>query len=337
MGIIFLVTGCSTPTHKPAADLCTGTKKPYQIKGVWYHPQDHYDYEEHGVASWYGPGFHERPKSCGNKFDMNELSAAHKTLPIPSVVEVTNVKNGKKLKLVVDDRGPFVGDRIIDLSKKAAQELGTHGSGLGHVHVKVLPEDSKALAHHLKQYGRYGRVPDGRTWADIYYEEIAGGHYKPSKTAAEKNESDVGPIMTQEVVQRYQPPAPSQPSPRQKEPSLQQVDADILQILNEKPVKPAHQTALKSGKTPAAKTVSAPKTSAYFVQVGSFVQKQNADKLKGKMQNLPAPTKISQIHGVGGERFFAINIGPFSSEKEARKTVNAMIKKGHHGACIVRQ
>lgn len=327
MGIIFLSSGCSTPTHKPAADLCTGTKKPYQVKGVWYHPQDHYDYEEHGVASWYGPGFHERPKSCGNKFDMNEFSAAHKTLPIPSVVEVTNIKNGKKLKLVVDDRGPFVGDRIIDLSKKAAQELGTHGSGLGHVHVKVLPEDSKALAHYLKQYGRYGRVPDGRTWADIYYEEIAGGHYTPSKTAAEKNESDVGPIMTQEVVRRYHPPTRSPQSSHTKEPSSQQVDADILEILNEKPVKPA------------AKTTSRPKTpkmGPYFVQVGSFVQKQNANKLKEKIQNLPAPTKISQIHGGGGEHFFTLNIGPFSSEKEAKKTLNVIIKKGHHAASIVR-
>lgn len=168
------LAGCSGPGQKAVDDLCTGTKKPYQVNGIWYHPQEHYDYAETGVASWYGPGFHKRPKSCGHTFDMHELSAAHKTLPIPSVVRVKNLENGKELKLVVDDRGPFVSNRIIDLSKKAAIELGTHSKGLSRVSVEVIPHESEALATYLKQYGRYGRVPDGRTWSDIYYQEIAG-------------------------------------------------------------------------------------------------------------------------------------------------------------------
>lgn len=173
LGICLFLIGCST--HQPAETrLCSGTARSYQINGTWYYPQDHYDYEETGTASWYGPGFHGRPKSCGGKFNMNGISAAHKTLPIPSVVQVTNTKTGQSLVLVVDDRGPFVKDRIIDLSKGAAIALGTHGKGLGEVNVVTLPEDSKALANYLLRYGRYGRDPSGRSWLTIYKDEIEG-------------------------------------------------------------------------------------------------------------------------------------------------------------------
>jgi rare lipoprotein A len=194
IGVCGVLVGCSTPREKAAEELCTGTKRPYQINGVWYQPQDHYEYEEKGVASWYGPGFHKRPKSCGHMFDMHELSAAHKTLPIPCVVQVTNLDTGKKLDLVVDDRGPFVKGRIIDVSKKAAQELGMHNRGLSRIHVVVKQAESKALANYLKRFGRYGRSPDGRTWSEIYYQEIAGkSHHhlsKEPKTVEKMNEFD---------------------------------------------------------------------------------------------------------------------------------------------------
>lgn len=171
-----LLSGCSSPgvKTKAADELCSGTKRPYAIKGITYYPQEHYDYEEEGQASWYGPNFDGKPGSCGSRYDMLAATAAHKTLPIPSVVEVTNLENGRKLKLVVNDRGPFIGDRIIDLSKKAAIELGTHTKGLGNVRVRALPEDSIALANYLKQFGRYGIDPSGRAWDTIYREEIAG-------------------------------------------------------------------------------------------------------------------------------------------------------------------
>ena len=77
----FALGGCSTVTHKAAGGLCTGTKRPYQVKGKWYHPQAHYDYEETGTASWYGQRFHGSPKSCGEAFNMHGISAAHKHSP----------------------------------------------------------------------------------------------------------------------------------------------------------------------------------------------------------------------------------------------------------------
>jgi hypothetical protein len=177
----FALVGCSTTVTEKAQDkLCTGTKKPYQVKGSWYTPQEHYDYEETGVASWYGPRFHGRPKSCGEIFNMHGISAAHKTLPIPSVVRVTNVKNGSSVKLLVDDRGPFVDDRIIDLSKGAATYLGIYNQGLGKVRVECLPQESKAFAKFVARYGRYGRDPDGRTWETIFREKFDDAGCMPS-------------------------------------------------------------------------------------------------------------------------------------------------------------
>jgi len=188
--VAFALGGCSTTvTEKAHHKLCTGTKKPYQVQGSWYTPQEHYDYEETGVASWYGPRFHGRPKSCGEVFDMHGISAAHKTLPIPSVVQVTNVQNGTKVNLLVDDRGPFVDDRIIDLSKGAATYLGICNQGLGTVHVKCLPKESKAFAVFVSQYGRYGRDPDGRTWETIFREKFDDGGCVPLSTPLRTVES----------------------------------------------------------------------------------------------------------------------------------------------------
>jgi len=121
------------------------TSRPYQIKGVWYYPQQHYDYSEMGIASWYGPGFHKNKASTGEVFDQNKISAAHKTLPLPSIALVTNLENGRMLKVKINDRGPFVPGRIIDLSKKAAELLGVLNSGLAKVKVDCLVEESIAL------------------------------------------------------------------------------------------------------------------------------------------------------------------------------------------------
>ncbi|MDB5440308.1 MAG: hypothetical protein JWM33_2735 [Caulobacteraceae bacterium] len=115
-----------------------GTMRPYQIKGVWYYPEENPDYDVKGVASWYGEQFHNQKTADGEIFDMNGISAAHKTLPLPSLVQVTNLDNGRKLTVRVNDRGPFVGDRVIDLSYEAADRLGFAGKGLANVEVRYL-------------------------------------------------------------------------------------------------------------------------------------------------------------------------------------------------------
>ncbi|MTJ80516.1 MAG: septal ring lytic transglycosylase RlpA family protein [Telmatospirillum sp.] len=124
--------------------------KPYQIGGVWYYPQEDFNYDETGIASWYGPDFHGKYTANGEVFDQNEVSAAHRTLPMPSIVRVTNLDNGRSLVVRVNDRGPFAHNRIIDLSRRSAQLLGMEAQGTARVRVEIMAEESKALAFRLK-------------------------------------------------------------------------------------------------------------------------------------------------------------------------------------------
>jgi rare lipoprotein A len=112
--------------------------KPYQVGGVWYVPREDPGYNKVGTASWYGSQFHAKATANGETFDMNAMTAAHTTLPLPSLVEVTNLENGRKVVVRVNDRGPFVGDRIIDLSRAAARELGYESKGLAKVRVRYV-------------------------------------------------------------------------------------------------------------------------------------------------------------------------------------------------------
>jgi len=112
--------------------------QPYQVAGIWYVPKEQPNYDETGIASWYGDAFQMKATANGETFDMNQFSAAHTTLPLPSIVEVTNLDNGRTLRVRVNDRGPFVDNRIIDLSRAAAQELGYDRKGLARVRVKYI-------------------------------------------------------------------------------------------------------------------------------------------------------------------------------------------------------
>ena len=127
---------------KPAAPAYEGAYKvgaPYQANGEWYFPKVEPDYDETGVASWYGREFHGRPTANGETFDMHAVSAAHPTLPLPTWVRITNLENGRSLVVRVNDRGPFVDNRIIDLSFRAAQLLGFATTGLARTRVEALP------------------------------------------------------------------------------------------------------------------------------------------------------------------------------------------------------
>ncbi|WP_454759963.1 septal ring lytic transglycosylase RlpA family protein [Caulobacter segnis] len=136
-----------------------GTEKPYQINGIWYYPKADQDYNVVGLGSWYGDQFHNRRTANGELFDMNIPSAAHKTLPLPSLVEVTNLDTGQKMIVRVNDRGPFVGDRVIDLSKAAAQQLGYYRQGVAKVRVKYIGPASKSVFDPPRQYARTSTPP----------------------------------------------------------------------------------------------------------------------------------------------------------------------------------
>ncbi|MES0370864.1 MAG: septal ring lytic transglycosylase RlpA family protein [Mariprofundaceae bacterium] len=115
------------------------TGKPYKVGGHWYYPMATADgYNETGTASWYGTKFHGKTTANGERYDMYAMSAAHKTLPMPTMVRVTNLNNGRSVVVRVNDRGPFVKTRVIDLSYAAAKTLGYDNAGTAPVRVEVL-------------------------------------------------------------------------------------------------------------------------------------------------------------------------------------------------------
>ena len=119
---------------------------PYQAGGVWYVPAEQPNYDEVGLASWYGDEFNGKPTANGELFDMNGISAAHATLPMPSIVEVTNLENGRSIQVRLNDRGPFHPGRIIDLSRGAAQQLGFFNKGTAQVRVRFVSAAPLAIA-----------------------------------------------------------------------------------------------------------------------------------------------------------------------------------------------
>ena len=142
-GALVLSLACGTssevtplPVAGPAPHFKVG--QPYRINGQWYRPAFVTSYEASGIASWYGESYHGRATANGETYDMYALTAAHPTIQLPSVVEVLNLENGRSLILRVNDRGPFVDDRLIDLSYAAARELGFERQGLAKVKVRYL-------------------------------------------------------------------------------------------------------------------------------------------------------------------------------------------------------
>ena len=124
--------------------------EPYQINSTWYYPVEDYNYDETGIASWYGPGFHAKFTANGEIFDQNDLTAAHRTLPMPSFVRVTNLENGRSIVLRVNDRGPFARGRILDVSARGSELLGFDKAGTARVRVQILPEESRQIAQAMR-------------------------------------------------------------------------------------------------------------------------------------------------------------------------------------------
>jgi rare lipoprotein A len=135
--------GVGSPYYRGAGPVPSGggryhVGKPYQVAGRWFKPQEQPGYDRTGTASWYGEAFHRRKTSNGEWFDMNDMTAAHPTLPLPSYAKVTNLQNGQQIVVRINDRGPFVGTRIIDLSKRSADALDFQHAGKAQVRVQWI-------------------------------------------------------------------------------------------------------------------------------------------------------------------------------------------------------
>ena len=196
IAVYFLIIGCSETTFLVNSAKRIGSwgddpiykvGNPYKINGKWYYPAVDYQYDEVGIASWYGPGFHGKSTANGEVFDQNKITAAHRTLPMPSIVKVTNLENGMVLdKVRINDRGPFARNRIIDLSKKAAEELGFIKNGVAKVRVEILEDESRkyALSEQQNVY-----VAEAAEITEISKKNLLPGPEFEEKNIKKKNEN----------------------------------------------------------------------------------------------------------------------------------------------------
>jgi rare lipoprotein A (peptidoglycan hydrolase) len=123
---------------------------PYQISGAAYFPQNYVEFEEVGIASWYGIDFHGKQTASGETYDSSEMTAAHRTLPLSSMIRVTNLRNGRVAIVRVNDRGPFSQERVLDVSEKAAEELGFKSDGTTKVYIQLIRDDTDEMIKKLK-------------------------------------------------------------------------------------------------------------------------------------------------------------------------------------------
>ncbi|MTH95943.1 septal ring lytic transglycosylase RlpA family protein [Roseibium sp. RKSG952] len=159
------VVAAGKPVPKGGGRYVVGKK--YKIAGKWYYPKHDPNYKKVGLASWYGPTFHGRKTANGEVFDRNGLTAAHTTMPLPSYARVTNVDNGKSMIVRVNDRGPFHGNRVIDLSERVAMMLGTKDKGVGKVKVEYVGKarmDGRDESYLMASYSGPDAVAPGGTF-----------------------------------------------------------------------------------------------------------------------------------------------------------------------------
>lgn len=148
LSIVALVA-CQTPSTRTAAvdngwnNTNYKIGKPYKVAGNWYYPKEEFNYDRTGLASWYGDKFHGKRTANGEVYDQTLMTAAHKTLPMPVMARVTNLENGKQVVVRINDRGPFVQGRIIDLSSRAAEALDFKSAGVAKVRVEYLGKADK--------------------------------------------------------------------------------------------------------------------------------------------------------------------------------------------------
>ncbi len=220
---------------------------PYEIKNIWYYPKRDLTYEETGIASWYGEEFHGKLTANGEIFNKDIISAAHKTLPMPSMVRVTNLDNGNVLNVRINDRGPYIHGRIIDLSEKAADLLGFKDIGLARVKVKILVEKSLWLERSAKE----GNFPGS--------EDSLNESFKfPNINSASRPEVSIINTIT---------------------------DSNSSKLTKKNEIKTSFTEILASSRQGNLRKVE-PQETKVWVQVGAFASTLNANKVVSKISHI---------------------------------------------------
>jgi rare lipoprotein A len=350
-----ICAGCSGPGGSDTSGLgrSRGYYKvgaPYQVNGVWYYPRVDYAYDETGTASWYGEAFNGRTTANGEVFDLTQVSAAHKTLQLPSIVEVTNLQNGRALKVRVNDRGPFAGDRIIDLSRRAAQLLGFERAGTAPVRVHIMKEESIKVAEAAMR-GDIGQTrlaneprfapriaaakpnPDGgrpppRSGDFAVAAVVAPPRSEPLPSIAPGSSGERGAFRTQEAefprVASGRSPEPTEPAMTRRSgwPSL----IASAQAAPSSASVPARQRTPAAAHAPAA-------PGRIFIQAGMFAVAGNADRVRARFAGLTS-AEVTRV-SVNGDALYRVRLGPVASEVEARRLLGELAASGIRDARVV--
>ena len=331
----FVLAGCASsgPTQH-GAHYGPGrphyTVAPYQINGVWYYPKVDYNYDQSGTASWYGPGFDHHATADGEIYDMNDLTAAHKTLPLPSVVAVTNMQNGRELRLRVNDRGPFVGDRLIDVSRRAAQLLGFDRAGVASVRVRVLKDESIEVAEAAMR-GESGRIMVAAA-PTVTHVAMAAVAPRPAPRPAPVQQIAVAPPPAPIVVNSPAPqPAPvAEPLPPAPMAAPSQSPPPAV-VATHRPWPSLIATAHAETLRPVAAYAARP--GRIFVQAGAFAVPENAQKVRVRIAALGSAEVVPAT--VNGAALYRVRLGPLASEVEARRLLTRVVDSGYPGAHLV--
>ena len=273
--------------------------KPYQINGVWYYPKEDFSYDETGIASWYGPGFHSKRTANGETYDQNDLTAAHRTLPMPSFVRVSNLENGRSLILRINDRGPFARGRIIDVSKRAAQLLDMQKQGTARVRVQVLEKESRAVAARYRAGQPLAKGESPITVAGLPKPEVQAESLPPppGSTSAPASQTQAPPSQVA-ANQTYVFARADTPEP-------------VLGQLETKPVS----------------------TTRLFVQAGAFAYYENANRVAAVLSKM-GDVRISSVL-INGTDLFRVRVGPIGDVKIADRLLDKVITAGYPDARII--
>lgn len=303
-GLALLAACSSSPKVSPTvgtAGLGKGVYKvgkPYQVDGIWYYPKQDLNYDETGIASWYGEQFHGRYTANGEVFDLNGLTAAHHTLPMPSIVQVTNLENGRSLTLRVNDRGPFAGARIIDVSRQAAQLLGFERNGTAKVRVRLLQGETLQAQAVARRNG---------------VEEVPGGPVEVAQ-AAPRTAVDAQPLAPLPGTQVAPAPQTASVIPVKASPGPDLVPVDPP-LTGQVTVGAAHPNA------------------QIYVQAGAFAQMDNASRARARIAGI-GNANITAVR-VNGSNLFRVRLGPIANVGEADKVLSRVLATGLPDARIV--
>jgi peptidoglycan lytic transglycosylase len=273
--------------------------KPYQIGDSWYYPHEQPDYDETGIASWYGPTFYGKPTANGELYDGDGLTAAHRTLPLPVNVRVTNLDNGKSIVVRVNDRGPFAKGRIIDVSKRAAELLGFYAQGTAHVRVTYL--------------GR-ADAPNGETPSDEAGTVLA----RTLKAAPAGRVSLASLDRSRSAAPRPVQVASLEPPPVTASDAEQNDDiADLGPQTDE------HASRVA--------TVPMGAQTHLYIQAGAFGSRENAERLKDRL----ATDLFISAQERNGRTLYLVRSGPYDDLDAANAALARLADLGNNDAKIV--